>query len=137
MKIGPQEILLINALSSMTRVQARDCIVSGKSIVFVVKENEVGKAIGKKGTTIKKLSDKLKKKIEIYGYAKDPKTFLQKAFKEVSFEKLESTELNGKKLIEARLDHSNKRKMLTQSKKLNRIKELLQRNYNVFDVKIN
>ena len=100
-------------------------------------KNEVGKAIGKKGTTIKKLSDKLKKKIEIYGYAKDPKTFLQKAFKEVSFEKLESTELDGKKLIEARLDASNKRKMLTQSKKLNRIKELLQRNYNVFDVKIN
>ena len=41
----------------------------------------------------------IKKKIEIYGYAKDPKTFLQKAFKEVSFEKLESTELDGKKLI--------------------------------------
>ena len=137
MKIGQEEILLMNALSSLTRVNAKDCIISGKNVVFVIREDEVGKAIGKKGETIKNMSDKLNKKIEIFAYTKDAKSFLEKAFREVNFDKIELIESEGKKQLEAILSGENKRKLLSQTKKLKRIKELLQRNYNVFDVKIN
>ncbi|MDO8538742.1 MAG: NusA-like transcription termination signal-binding factor [archaeon] len=136
MKIGQEEILLMNALSSLTRVNAKDCIVSGKNVTFVVREDDVGKAIGKKGETIRKMSDKLNKKIEIFAYTTDAKSFLEKAFREVSFDSIEIGELDGKKILKARISGENKRKLLSQSKKLKRIKELLARNYNVFDVKI-
>ena len=136
MKIGQQEILLMNAFSSLTNVNAKDCVVSGKNVVFVVREQEVGKAIGKKGETIKKMSNKLNKRIEIFAYTKEAKGFLEKAFKDINFEKIELKEEDGKKIIEIEANPENRRKLLSQARKLKKIKELLERNYNVFDIKI-
>ena len=80
MKLSMDEILLIKALEQISRVSPKDCITKGDVITYLVKEEEIGKAIGKKAANVKELESKLKKKIEIVGYYKEPEKVLSKTF---------------------------------------------------------
>jgi NusA-like KH domain protein len=118
------EIHLMNALSQIAKVSAKDCIIDGNLITFLVKEEEVGKAIGKKAVNVKALQDKLNKKIEIIGYQKEPEKIVSKALGiEIS-----SARINGDKLIIS-MDSINKRKAMTSGAKIKKIKKLIERNF--------
>ena len=88
MKISNEEILLINALQDFSGVTARDCIINEKNILFVVNEKDVGNAIGKKGEKIKKLMNKLRKNIEIYGFTEKPENFIKNSLKEIKIDEI-------------------------------------------------
>ena len=118
------EIHLMNALSQITKVSAKDCIIEGDLITFLVKEEEVGKAIGKKAVNVKALQDKLKKRVEIVGWQNEPDKIVSKALGvEVS-----SAKVSGDKLIVS-LDSENRRKAMASGAKIKRIKKLIERNF--------
>jgi len=135
MKISNEEILLINALQNFSGVTARDCIIGNKNILFVVNEKDVGNTIGKKGEKIKRLRIKLKKNIEVYGFTEKPEKFIKNALKEIKIDGVELKE-EDKKNLYLSLDSENKRKILAQSSKLKKIKEIMKRNYNIENIKI-
>ena len=136
MKISNEEILLINALQNFSGVTARDCIINEKNILFVVNEKDVGNAIGKKGEKIKKLMNKLKKNIEIYGYSEKPENFIKNSLKEIKINEITEKSNAGKKTIFISLDSENKRKIMGKTSKLKKIKELIKRNYKIDDIRI-
>jgi len=136
MKISNQEILLMNALQAFSGVNAKDCIVHGNSITFLVKDNELGTVIGRKGETIKKLREKLKKNIEVYGYTKDPRNFVQKSLHKIKINSAELKQAEGKKVIQINLDSENRRKIFSETNKLKKIRELMERNYGISEIKI-
>lgn len=136
MKISNEEILLINALQNFSGVTARDCIINSKNILFVVNERDIGNAIGKKGEKIKKLKKKLRKNIEIYGFTEKPENFIKNSLREIKINKITEKNESGKKTFYLNLDSENKRKILTQTNKLKKIKELMKRNYEIKDIKI-
>ncbi|MEW6295390.1 MAG: NusA-like transcription termination signal-binding factor [Candidatus Diapherotrites archaeon] len=136
MKISNQEILLMNALQAFSGVTAKDCIVHGNSITFLVKDIELGTVIGRKGETINKLREKLKKNIEVYGYTKDPRNFVQNSLNKIKINSAEVKQLDGKKIIQINLDSENKRKIFSETNKLKKIKELMERNYGISEIKI-
>ncbi len=80
MRIGTQEIQYLNAFQNISNATAKDCLVQENQVVFLVKEGQMGLAIGKNGATIKKLELALKKKIELFEHKKDAATFVQNAF---------------------------------------------------------
>jgi len=49
---------------SMTGAKVKDCIINEK-IIFVIEENDMGKAIGKNGINIKRVEKVLKKRIKL------------------------------------------------------------------------
>ncbi len=118
------EIHLMNALSQIAKVSAKDCLVEDNLISYFVREEDVGKAIGKKAANVKFLQEKLKKRVEIIGYQEDPGRVVSKA---LGIEVL-SVKENGEKLILV-LDGTNKRKAMTSGGKMRRVKKLIQRNY--------
>ena len=59
----------MSLFESITRSKLKDCFEQDTSLVFVVKEGEVGKAVGKKAANVKKLELKLNKKIKIIEYS--------------------------------------------------------------------
>ncbi len=136
MKISNQEILLINALQNFSGVTARDCIITPKNILFVVNSKDVGNAIGKKGEKIKKLKQKLKKNIEIYGFTEKPENFIKNSLKEIKINEITEKKEGEKKTFVLNLDSENKRKIMTNTNKLKKIKELMKRNYEIKDIKI-
>ncbi len=135
MKISNEEILLINALQNSSGVTARDCIIGNKNILFVVNEKDVGNTIGKKGEKIKRLRMKLKKNIEVYGFTEKPEKFVRNALKEIKIDGVELKE-EEKKNLYISLETENKRKILSQSNKLKKIKEIMKRNYNIENIRI-
>ena len=131
MKIGEEQIRLLNALETVSGVNAKDCIVDSDIVSFLVPENDVGKAIGKNAANVKKLNASLGKKIEILPYTPDFKGFLKGAMKEVKFEKISIEESSGEKQALVSLDPENRRKMLGKGRKLKRVKKIAQRNYKI------
>lgn len=66
----------ISLFESITKAKTKDCIV-GDRVVFIVHENEIGKAIGKNGINVKKIENILKKKVKIVEFSPDVLQFIK------------------------------------------------------------
>ena len=126
----------MNALNSASGANARDCVVQGNVITFLIKKEELGKAIGKEATSVKKLRQKLKLNVELLEQGKDIKEFIKKALYTVKIKDVKLTEKNSKKIATVELEPGEKRKALSNTGKLKRIKALAQRNYNIEEIKL-
>lgn len=70
-KISTDEIKYIGLFESMTGATVKDCIFEDNKnkIVYVVKEGDMGLAIGKNGTNAQKVKETLNKPIDIIEYS--------------------------------------------------------------------
>ena len=69
-KLDIESIQYINLFWFITGVRATDCFKYGSSIVFVVKPDFVLKAVGKNGENVKRLSEKIRKKVKVISLPK-------------------------------------------------------------------
>lgn len=67
----------MNLFEKISHSKLKDCIVSENLIVFIVEPNEMAKAIGKHGSTVKTLENVFKKKIKIVEFSKEAKSFIK------------------------------------------------------------
>ena len=136
MRLTSDEIFYLNELNSASGANARDCVIEGNVITFLVRKKELGKAIGKDAEAVKKLRLKLKLNVELLEYAEDEKEFIKKALYDVKIKEIKFVERNGKKIANVSLESGERRKILGQTGRLKRIKALARRNYKVEDIKI-
>ena len=66
----------ISLFESLTGAKVKDCVVND-IILFIIHENEMGKAIGKHGSNIKRVENTLKKKIKLTEFNDDVSQFVQ------------------------------------------------------------
>jgi transcription termination/antitermination protein NusA len=72
-----QELIgFITFFESMTHTNVKDCI-EGQQLIFVVDPGEIGKAIGRQGSNVKRLEAALNKKIKIVEFNPDVKEFVK------------------------------------------------------------
>ena len=135
MKLTSDEIFYLNALDSVSGVNARDCVVEENVVAFLVKKAELGKAIGRNASTVKKLGKKLRKNVEIFEYCDTVEQFIKKALYNIKIEEIRLLERNGKKYAVLSLDPENKRKLLNSLPRIKRIKAFSKRDYKVEDVR--
>ncbi len=64
-KLDIESIQYINLFWFITGVRAVDCFKYGSSVVFVVRPDFVLKAVGKNGENVKRLSEKIRKKVKV------------------------------------------------------------------------
>lgn len=67
----------ISIFESLTGSALKDCFEQNDKLIFVVKQGEIGKAIGRKGINTKKLERILKKKIKIIEFNPELLRFIQ------------------------------------------------------------
>jgi N utilization substance protein A len=60
----------------VTHVGVKDCFLQNERLIFVVKEGDIGKAIGKGGVNIKKIENMVKKKVKIVEHSDDLAKFV-------------------------------------------------------------
>ncbi|MFH1316447.1 MAG: NusA-like transcription termination signal-binding factor [Candidatus Woesearchaeota archaeon] len=70
-------IKLISLFENMTHAKVKDCIDTDNLTIFIVGQNEIGKAIGKNGINVRKIENKIKKKIKIIEYNPDMIKFIK------------------------------------------------------------
>lgn len=82
-KFTSDEMRYIALFESITGASVRDCIVDEDQgrIIFIVKEGNVGMAIGKRGKNIRLLERMTSKKHEVIEFSEDPKRFIRNALK--------------------------------------------------------
>ncbi len=73
------ELLKIMALfETITRTSLKDCFLDEtKLLTFVVNDFEIGKAIGKNASNVKRLENMLKRKIKIVAFNSSPVQFVK------------------------------------------------------------
>lgn len=136
MRLTSDEIFYLNELNSASGANARDCVIEGNVITFLVRKKELGKAIGKDAEAVKKLRLKLKLNVELLEYTEEGKEFIKKALYDIKIKEIKFVERNGKKIANVSLESGERRKILGQTGRLKRIKALARRNYKVEDIKL-
>jgi N utilization substance protein A len=82
-KINREAMELISLFNNISGAIIKDCMVfknpdnTSDVIIFLVKEQDVGKAIGKAGEHVKDLKSKLNKKIDVIAFSEDLNKFIQ------------------------------------------------------------
>ena len=134
MKLGSEEIFYINTFASVSGVSARDVIVQGNNITFVVRKEDIGKAIGKGACNVKTLRSKINKNVEILEFHEKLEDFVKKALYNFVVKGVEVKEKDGKKIAFVSLEAGEKRKLFTNMGRFKRIKEIAKRDYELDDL---
>lgn len=79
-KLNTDDIMKISFFEKMTGAHVMDSISDDKKIVFVVKEGDIGAAIGKGGENVRNAMEKFGKKIDLIEYSDDLKQFVRNIF---------------------------------------------------------
>ncbi|MFA5363965.1 MAG: NusA-like transcription termination signal-binding factor [Candidatus Bathyarchaeia archaeon] len=100
-KFTSLEMRYIALFQSITGATVKDCIVDDElnRIIFVVKEGNIGMAIGKKGKNIHMLEKMTGKKHEIIEHSESPAQFIKNALKPAKVDEVRITERTDGKTI--------------------------------------
>ena len=124
---------LITLFESMTGAKVKDCIANEK-IIFIIEENDMGKAIGKKGINIKRIESMLKKKIKLVEFSNDASQFVRNMVNPI--EVLDINEENGLIVIHGK-DTGTKAMLIGRDRQnINHINDVVKRHFKVNGVKV-
>jgi len=95
--IGFKERRYIEELRILTKATALDCVIDDRfeRVIYVIRQGDMGLAIGKKGDNIKRLQNVLGKRIEMVEYADVPEAFVTNIFKPAEVSGIERPVENG------------------------------------------
>ena len=100
-KFTSREMRYIALFESITGATAKDCIVDNdlNRIIFIVKEGNIGMAIGRRGKNIHLLEKMTGKKHEIIEHSENPAQFIRNALKPAKVDEIRITERPDGKTI--------------------------------------
>ena len=148
-KIDRESMELISLFNNISGAIIKDCLVfkspenSSEVIIFLVKKQDVGKAIGKAGENVKDLMAKLQKKIDVIPFSADIDEFIQFILNTTKNSiKVQSIEVKenkiGKKTVIISVRPQDRGKAIGKDgSMIKKIKELVIRHFEVNNVIIN
>lgn len=148
-KIDRQSMELISLFNNISGAIIKDCLVfqspenNSDIIVFLVKKEDVGKAIGKAGEHVKDLMTKLQKKIDVIPWSENLEQFIQFILNttknSIQVQNIEIKESrNEKKTVLISVRPQDRGKAIgKEGSMIRKIKELVLRHFDVDNVIIN
>ncbi|AXI24873.1 transcription elongation factor NusA [Methanofervidicoccus sp. A16] len=127
-RLTTDDIMKINYFEKLTGAEVIDCVSDDERIVFVVKEGNMGAAIGRGGENVKTAMEKFNKKVDIVEYSKDLKKFVRNIFEPLKLEDVWIKKQNGKLVVYIRVDPKLKRAIIGErGKNINRAITIMSR----------
>ena len=111
-KFGANEIRFIALFENMTGAMVKDCIIDddNNKVTFVVKQGDMGLAIGKRGSTVSKVQRAVDRGVEVIEYNEDPAQFIRNILSQAELQNVKiSTRKSGEKIATVSTDNTNKR----------------------------
>jgi N utilization substance protein A len=85
-RLTTEEIMKIGFFEKIANVPILDCVLNDERVAFIVKEGDVGAAIGKGGENVKTAEEKFGKKVDIIEYSDDWRKFIRNIFAPVQLD---------------------------------------------------
>ena len=148
-RIDRQSMELISLFNNISGAIIKDCFIfqspenDSEIIVFLVKKEDVGKAIGKAGEHVKDLMTKLQKKIDVIPWSENLEQFIQFILNttknSIQVQNIEIKESrNDKKTVIISVRPQDRGKAIgKEGSMIRKIKELVLRHFEIDNVIIN
>ncbi len=136
-KLSMDGIRYIALFEKITGAGAKDCYedTENNRLLFVVKNGDMGLAIGKGGEHINTVKKAINKFIEITEHSDDPVIFIKNAFHPIILKNINIKIIDGKRI--AYVEVPTKEKGLAigrDGKNIGKVKKLSLRHHNISDV---
>jgi N utilization substance protein A len=132
--LNERALAFSSVLEKITGVQAVDVVEHGETLIFVVKPESMGKAIGQAGRGVSMLQKKLNLKVAVVASMRTPTDFVKAYFGE-DIEKVELSEC-GKKVTILSRPECISRVVGRNGEKINILRVLLKKYFDVETVKV-
>jgi len=132
-----EELGYIALFENITGARVKDCVIEeDRSIVtFVVNEGDMGLAIGRSGSNVKRIKNMIGRGVGVVEYSDDPVKFMKNAFLPAKVKSVEIFEQEGKKVAKVVIDIADRGVVLgRRRKKLSSVKKLAERHHGVHDI---
>ncbi|HID26783.1 MAG TPA: NusA-like transcription termination signal-binding factor [Methanosarcinales archaeon] len=136
-KLTKEGIRYIALFENLTGATVRDCIVddANNRIIFVVKNGDMGLAIGRRGDHINRVKKSIGKHIEIVEYSDNIYEFIKNAIQPASIKNINIVKKNNKLLAYVEVLAKDKGIAIGKSgKNITKAKNLVQRHYDIDDL---
>ncbi len=133
-KYDLKTIQIINMFESKTHTSVKNCFFYNEMLVFIVGENQGGKAVGAQGKNVKQLNTLLNKKIKVVEFNLEPVKFIKGFISPIVAEDINVEE----KTMNVKVSSTRDKGVLIgrDRKNLNILKELVKKYFDLDDVKI-
>ncbi|MHA1687955.1 MAG: NusA-like transcription termination signal-binding factor [Promethearchaeota archaeon] len=148
-KIDRESMELISLFNNISGAIIKDCLTfqlpndDSEVIIFLVKKEDIGKAIGRDGEHVKDLMARLQKKIDVIPFSEQLNKFIQYILNtsrnSIKIQNIEIREFrNGKKTVVISVRPQDRGKAIGKNgSMIRKIKYLVLRHFNVDNVIIN
>lgn len=132
-KFDSEMMKLITLFESSTGANVKDCIANER-LVFIMEENEMGKAIGKNGANIKRMESLLKKRIKLVEFNKNVLVFVKNLIHPI--ESLDIRQENG--IVEIHGKDTSAKAMLIgrERQNINHLNDIAKRYFDIREIKV-
>ena len=132
MKLGMEELEYMNVIEKMTKARVKDCVVNDGELIVVIREGDMGLAIGRNGENAEKVRQAIGRKISFIEFSEDKEKFIRKLFAPAV---LETVEMEGETAtIKAK---ESQRLIGKGGKRKKRAEVLLERHFGIKNVIVN
>lgn len=90
-----QTIRYVSLFQDVTKTTVVDCVETPDRIIFVVKEGEIGRAIGRGGEHIARLKRLFSRDVHVVEFSDKPEAFVANVFRNYDVKKIQLEERNG------------------------------------------
>lgn len=108
MELTGDDLNMFSSFERITRVMPSDYLVTESSIIFLVGQDVLGKAIGKKASNIEKLKQVFRKRVIIAADSDDPETFVRSFFGNIGIQNIEIRDVMGEQAIMLTIDEKDR-----------------------------
>ncbi len=138
-KLSADDMRYIALFESITGASVVDCLADekGKKITFIVRQGEIGLAIGKRGDRIKRVKQTMGRSIDVVEYSENPVGFVKHIFWPAKVEGVNVVEREGRKVALVDVDSSDRGLAIGRGgQNIQRAKLLALRHHNIHDVSL-
>jgi len=133
LKFDSEVMRLITFFESMTGANVKDCIANEK-LIFIIEENQMGKAIGKNGVNVKRIENSLKKKIKLVEFSNDISQFIRNL---VHPAEVSDVRQEGSSITVYGKDTTTRAMLIGRERQnINHITEIVRRYFDVSEIKV-
>lgn len=134
MKINNETIQLMQLFEMVTKVHLKDCFFGKERVIFIVPENDIIRAIGKNGANIKKIEEKINKRIKLVGFSDNVCKFIKSFLYPIKAEEIKLEE--GVVIIKVNGTREKGLIIGRDRQNLNYLKEIVKKYFKVDDIKV-